>query len=83
MDEYIKKQDALDGITAAALWGDPYGLPYETIKLLPAEKVVMERRGKWKSDGSCPFCGEFDYIDPAGSNFCHNCGAKMDGGETE
>lgn len=41
------------------------------------------RHGRWNADGSCSECGEFDNKDPYGSNYCPNCGAKMDGGETE
>lgn len=40
--------------------------------------VAPVRRGRWSLDGQCSACGTFDNVDPYGSRYCPNCGAKMD-----
>ena len=91
MDDYIKREDAID---AAAGWGDR-GLPLailEDIKTIPAAEVVEVRHGEWVKVHdevcywlACSVCGEeipkrfgTDYY----TNYCPNCGAKMDRGRT-
>ena len=48
------------------------------ISEVPTIEAEPVRYGRWNADGSCSECGEFDNKDPYGSNYCHNCGAKMD-----
>lgn len=61
------------------------------VELLPAADVVEVRHGKWTLIGygngrplrwKCSACGyeTFDAVN-GDTNFCPNCGAKMDGGK--
>ena len=87
MDEYIRKQDALDCFHT---WVDKYGdvnLPddmpeYRAIENLPAADVVERKKGKWihfsKSD-KCSVCGYDTGKYEAPTWFCPKCGADMRG----
>ena len=77
MDEYIKREAALmklmqDGCSAKNL---------QSISDMPAADVAPVCHGRWKrygkNLGECSECGE---IVSVRSNYCPNCGAKMDGG---
>ena len=57
-------------------------IPVEYIENLPAANVVEVKYGRWKWDGfvydapwQCSECGAFSEYE---SNYCPNCGAKMD-----
>ena len=97
MDEYIKRESAIE-----AIMSDPPDAHYqswyaEKIKAIPAADVVPVRHGLWEEmhyeggilDGTnfdrCSICGyERVFDDPALKTvfkYCPNCGAKMDGGE--
>ena len=52
----------------------------ETVKDQPATDVVEARHGKWIEDHEFFKCSECGYLtDYRLSNFCPDCGAKMDG----
>ena len=72
MAEYIDRDLALYRMRV-----DP-APPFKVVAEIPAAEVEPVRHGRWNPDGSCSECGEFDNKDPYGSNYCPNCGAKMD-----
>lgn len=88
MKEYIEREAALK-------WQVPHysingveiieskAIPVEYIENLPVADVVEVRHGWWKWDGfvydapwQCSECGTFSEYK---SNYCPNCGTKMDG----
>ena len=82
MSEYIERE-------AAIAWFMPYAHAGESIdadvvisdiKGMKAADVAPVRHGRWKrygkNLGECSECGE---IVSVRSNYCPNCGAKMDG----
>lgn len=83
MAEYINREDALlklmqDGCLASSI---------ESIKRVPIADVVPVVHGRWIHDGRrvkngidwchCSECGKSDTLG-ARTNYCPNCGAKMD-----
>ena len=88
MAKYIKLEDAI-----ATIMSEPPDAHYpswyaDKIKAIPAEDVTQVRHGwwTWNEEGEidweqfyrCSNCGDKEYWE---SNFCPNCGAKMDGGD--
>ena len=86
MDEYIRREDVL-------AWFMPYVHTGESIdadvvisdiKGMKAADVAPVRNARWKrygkNLGECSECGE---IVSVRSNYCPNCGAKMDGGDSD
>ena len=88
MAEYIKRETAVD-----AILGEPtdahYPEWYASILMgLPAADVAPVVHGKWIYKGEyavCTECGgrsgaQYDGVEPIPlmTQFCHNCGAKMD-----
>ncbi len=79
VDEYIRRAEALEITTRTC--GD-YAAAFAEIRKLPAADVVPVVHGRKIEDGDigcfwlCSLCGE---CLPYGANYCHNCGAKMDG----
>ena len=82
MNEYIKKEDIeqkiQDGLNNLVLGHDAIevlGMIYE----MPAADVAPVRHARWKrygkNLGECSECGE---IVSVRSNYCPNCGCKMD-----
>ena len=74
MDDYIRRIDALkassDSLTTLML------------KMIPSADVVERKRGEWIRTDYC----YFSYCSVCGfkgekTNYCPNCGAKMDGGK--
>lgn len=55
---------------------------YEVVLMAPKVDAVPVKHARWTVDGECSLCGKFDDKDPFGSEYCPNCWAKMDGGET-
>ena len=88
MDEYIKRESAIESIMS-----DPPDAHYqswyaEKIKAIPAADVAPVRHGRWKCNQPCPVCGvdRFEGLDADiwadwEPPYCPNCGANMDGGE--
>lgn len=82
-DEYISREAALKALFAPGMCYAPMQL--QIIKNLPAADVaeVVHRRWIWNEEGEidweqfyrCSNCGNKEYWE---SNFCPNCGAKMD-----
>ena len=61
---------------------------YDALQTIPAADVAPVRHGHWINENfytHCSACGKMAIYDKYGqefeSNFCPNCGAKMDGGE--
>lgn len=91
MDEYIKRKTVIDLITRR--YENPEICTQE-INSIPAADVAPVVHGRWEyipqtlntlSQLRCPFCGWWS-LDPSidGTyNYCPNCGAKMDGGDTD
>ena len=87
MDEYIKREPAIE-----AIMSDPPDAHYqswyaEKIKAIPAADVAPVRHGRWEPGNPiCPVCGGDKFKDLDADiwcdwmpDFCPNCGAKMDG----
>ena len=85
MADLIDRQAAIDAIRKVDDYGD--GIAFEVlshaqrdISLLPS----AERRGRWiesEFGAYCSECGRYAYRSngiPWKSNYCPNCGAKMD-----
>ena len=87
MDEYIKREAAIE-----AIMSDPPDAHYpswyaEKIKAIPAAGVAHVRHCQWIKRGckwQCTDCKVLMSIDGSPKenllNYCPNCGAKMDGG---
>lgn len=81
MDEYIKRDDALQVIESCAGWSRPLESVYEEIQAMPAADVASVAHSYWivngsnPSQGTCANCGgKGNWRNP----YCPNCGAKMD-----
>ena len=94
MDEYIKREEAIEAVKHA--WAK--GLePSQHIEIIPASDVAPVRHGRWNdtgrytfADGSlairCTECGAALHSDEWQKyvwNYCPNCGAKMEGESDE
>ena len=87
MDEYIKREAALALVKPDAPEDEKAAVTIATAKKLvrsiiyrtPIADVAPVRHGRWKrygkNLGECSECGE---IVSVRSNYCPNCGAKMD-----
>ena len=95
-DDYIRREAALDACFTG--WGMEPKDCAENIRKIPAADVVEVRRGRWslvearrkESVYRCSECGSFFAIRADTLNggrgdmsYCPNCGAKMDGGQSE
>ena len=83
-DEYIKRQGLLDAYDAAHK--GPPGGARKLIAEAPAEDVVPVVHGRWEvyMDGKYLMCSAckasfWDETGDGGTNYCPNCGARMDG----
>ena len=91
MDEYIKRETAVRMVMAAK-WGDGSdgAMAMEIVASAPAADVAPLVHGRWIYKGEyavCTECGgrsgtQYDGVEPIPlmTQFCPNCGAKMDGG---
>lgn len=61
MDDYIKRDDALQAIESCAGWSRPLGSAYEEIQEMPAADVAPVVHGKW-------IINEYEYFT------CSECG---------
>ena len=89
MTDYIRRADALyaiqrqRGATRSPAQNRLLDLLKVDIVRAPAADVAEVGHGRKIEDGDigcfwlCSLCGE---CLPYGANYCHNCGAKMDGG---
>ena len=98
MTDYIKRTDAVKiaekyGLSNGSVLGRHTGLAdciARDISELPAADVaeVVHGRWIWNEEGEidweqfyrCSNCGDKEYWE---SNFCPNCGCRMDGGDDE
>ena len=81
MDEYIKRESAMDIVRRTS--GD-YVAAFSEIRKLPAVDVAPVRHGLWikrKSENfhACSECSFETSPYMSCTNYCPNCGAKMDG----
>ena len=95
MDEYIEREAAQKNAFRYQLPNgekSPKVVFINTIDKIPAADVAPVRHGKWIDDYGdswrCSDCGAETYVDEDWRgkddkaykmNFCHYCGAKMDG----
>ena len=88
MAEYIERAEALEITTRTC--GD-YAAAWSEIRKLPAADVAPVVHGQWEPGNPiCPVCGENKFKDLDADiwcdwlpDFCPNCGAKMDGGDSD
>lgn len=93
MTDYIKREDAIEAFDPLQRqdWYTPWIV--ETLKDLPSADVAPVRHGRWKKDYLCSTsggtysvirCSECDFQFPMTvTNYCPNCGAKMDEEEND
>lgn len=81
MAEYIKKEAAMDIVRRTS--GD-YAAAFAEIRRLPAADVAPVRHGRWLCVDTdteqfflCNRCEKKEYWE---SEYCPNCGCRMDGG---
>ena len=96
MDEYVERDEirrAYEKLTRSYVNGDPYIADWrfdEMIESLHASDVAPVRHGRWIDKGEyavCAECGgrsgtQYNGVEPIPlmTQFCPNCGARMDGG---
>ena len=85
MDEYIKREDAIDAVLDVYCDTPDIDLSCEkfeaAILKIPAADVVEVRHGRWKNEGMGDFrCSLCSYVASAAilNNYCPSCGALMD-----
>lgn len=83
MIEYIEREKVLECLKIAK---GSCSFAYEEIKRIPAADVSPAVHGRWEpwfgNLVKCSVCG-YKYVDHIEcNNYCGNCGAKMDGGNT-
>ena len=82
MDEYIKREEAIEAVKHA--WAK--GLePSQYLEIIPAADVAPVVHGRWVEYQIPPIicCSNCDWatgIEEKNFQHCPNCGAKMDGG---
>lgn len=93
MPEYIDREALLLRIDCHGT--NRFGMLDEDIrafvKAQPAADVAPVVHGQWIEDHDylkCPECGvmvkwDFTFFDIGNWNYCPNCGAKMDGGDSD
>ena len=89
MAEYIEREKVLSKAAPVAGCFSDMISAYDVI-MLPAADVAPVRHGRWIDKGEyavCTECGgrsgtQYDGVEPIPlmTQFCPNCGAKMDGG---
>lgn len=82
MDEYIKRKTVIDLITRR--YENPEICTQE-INSIPAADVAPVVHGRWVFGGDgCVICSECNEEESNDNhrNYCPNCGAKMDGGDS-
>lgn len=88
MAEYFNREKAIDEFEQCNA-KNPQWTPQRVKTLLlriPTADVAPVVHAYWIEDGDtqiCSNCGEEHEWDTYRANFCDNCGAKMDGGESD
>ena len=86
MDEYIRREDVIEWFMPYAHAGESIDadVVISDIKGMKAADVAQVRHGRWLCVDTdteqfflCNRCKKKEYWE---SNYCTNCGAKMDGG---
>lgn len=79
MDEYIKREEAIDAVKHAFAKGLE---PSQYIEIITAADVAPVRHGRWIASHdefcACSICKYPVYVEWNQTNYCPNCGAKMD-----
>ena len=82
MDEYIERKAVLKEAESRIMWGASAAAVYELIRDAPAADVVPVRHGRWIASHdefcACSICKYPVYVGWNQTNYCPNCGAKMD-----
>ena len=80
MDEYIKREEAIEAVKHA--WAKCLE-PSQYLEIIPADDVAPVRHGQWLCVDTdteqfflCNRCKKKEYWE---SDYCPSCGAKMDG----
>ena len=85
MTEYIEREAVLKEAESRIMWGASAAAVYELIRDAPAADVATVRHGRWIASHdefcSCSICKYPVYVGWNQTNYCPNCGAKMDGGD--
>lgn len=88
MAEYIKRETAVRAVMAAK-WvdGSDGAMAMEIVASPAAADVSPVVHAQWIEDGSgiiiCPECKRGYNLHAKYTHYCPNCGAKMDGGDSE
>ena len=88
MDEYIRREDVLEWFMPYAHVGESIDadVVISDIKGMKAADVAPVVRGRWVDTDSefaqCSLCKYPVYAAWNATNYCPNCGAKMDGGNS-
>ena len=85
MAEYIERKRAIvDACNSLELYPSEYAKLEDALNKIPAADVAPVRRGRWVLVDSdveqffmCNKCNEKEYWE---SDYCPNCGCRMDGG---
>lgn len=88
MAEYIEREALIEDLDAAAKHGGMGAIISQTlqryVKRAPAADVAPVVHGRWIATHdefcSCSLCKYPVYVAWGQTNYCHNCGAMMDGG---
>ena len=92
MAEYIEKEKLFDCLDIKNALGGHYGISLTAINAIPAADVVEVKHGRWIYNNMGGWkCSECNNQAPFWcmastqnlSDYCPNCGAKMDGGEDD
>jgi rubredoxin len=87
MAEYIERKAFIEAVKDIPMWGSVAAMFADGI---PTADVAPVVHGRWIEDHDylkCPECGvmvkwDFTFFDIGNWNYCPNCGAKMDGGDS-
>ena len=85
MTEYIEREAVLKEAESRIMWGASAAAVYELIRDAPAADVAPVLHGRWVASHDefcqCSLCKYPVYAAWNTTNYCPNCGAKMDGGD--
>ena len=83
MAEYIEREAVLKEAESRIMWGASAAAVYELIRDAPAADVAPVLHGRWVASHDefcqCSLCKYPVYAAWNTTNYCPNCGAKMDG----